>query len=463
MSLPETLLDASRLIATGQLSARELLDMALARLAQTEPHIHAFSLVMEEDARADAGLRDEEMARGQVRGPLHGIPVALKDLIDVEEHRTSASSRQRPDHVATADAALVTRLRAAGAVILGKLHTHEFAFGVTTPTTRNPWDTGHVPGGSSGGSGAAVAAGGVYLGVGTDTGGSIRVPAALNGVVGLKPTYGRVSRRGVLPLSWSHDHAGPLARTVTDTALTLQAMAGHDPADPASAPVPVPDYAAALTGDIAGLRVGVPTNHFFDRLDPEVAALVGKAIDTLEALGAQLVPVEVPLAGRCGPIEGAISLSEGARVHAKMLRETPALYSDEVRATLQLGSLIPADAYLKAQQAKRLVVARWREMFARIDVLAAPVAPTFAARVGQGSVDWPDGTSEALFHATIRLCVPASLVGLPAISVPCGCGSAGLPTGLQIVGRPFDEATVLRVAHAYEGAAGLDRVWPVVG
>lgn len=463
MSLPETLAEASRLIAAGQLSARELLDMALSRIARTEPAIHAFSLILEEDARADAGLRDEELARGRSRGPLHGIPVALKDLIDVEGHRTSASSRQRPDHVADADATLVTRLRAAGAVILGKLHTHEFAFGVTTPTTRNPWATDRVPGGSSGGSGAAVAAGGVYLGVGTDTGGSIRVPAALNGVVGLKPTYGRISRRGVLPLSWSHDHAGPLARTVTDTALTLQAMAGHDPADPASAPVPVPDYAAALTGDIAGLRIGVPTNHFFDRLDPDVATLVDRALAVLEGLGARLVRVAVPLAERCGPIEGAISLAEGARVHAKMLRESPELYTDEVRATLQLGSLIPAETYLRAQQAKRLVAARWRDLFADIDVLAAPVAPIFAARVGQAGVDWPDGVNETLFHATIRLCVPASLVGLPAISVPCGFGSAGLPTGLQIIGRPFDEATVLRAAHAYEGAAGFARRWPMVG
>jgi aspartyl-tRNA(Asn)/glutamyl-tRNA(Gln) amidotransferase subunit A len=239
-------------------------------------------------------------------------------------------------------------------------------------------------------------------------------------------------------------------------------MAGHDPADPASLKAPVPDYADALTGDIRGMRIGVPQNFFFDRIDSEVAELVHAAIADLGRLGAELVDVTVPMTEAYGAIEGTISLSEGARVHAKMLRDTPERYGEDVRRILQLGSLIPAEAYLKAQEAKRLVIAAWRDMFEGIDLLAAPVLSGFAARVGQSSVIWPDGVEEPLFDATVRLCVPASLVGLPAISVPCGFGAAGLPTGLQLIGRPLADETVLRAAHAYEAATAFSPRWPVL-
>lgn len=462
MTRPATLAEAARLIASRSLSATELTEATFARIAATEPKIHAFSLRLEERALGVAAERDAETARGISRGPLHGIPIGLKDLIDVAGVPTSASSRQRQGHLATTTATVARRLEEAGAVIVGKLHTHEFAFGVTTPTTRNAWNQDFTPAGSSGGSGTAVAAGSVYLGVGTDTGGSIRVPAAVNGVVGPKPTIGRVSRHGVFPLSWSHDHVGPLTRTVEDAALTLSAMAGHDPSDPASLRAPVPDYLAALTGDVRGLRVGVPRNFFFDRIDSQAANLVHAAIANLGRLGAELVDVTVPMAEFYGAIEGTISLSEGARVHARMLRDTPELYGDDVRQILQLGSLIPAGAYLKAQQARRLVIAAWREIFERIDLLAAPVLSGFAARVGQSSIAWPDGVEEPLFDATVRLCLPASLVGLPAISVPCGFGAAGLPTGLQLIGRPLAEEIVLRAAHAYEATTGFYPRWPVL-
>lgn len=434
-------------------SAIDLLQRCLDRIETVQPRINAFVEVYAETALAAAHAAQREIDAGHWRGPLHGIPVALKDLYDVAGKPTSASSRVRRDHVADADAQCVARLRRAGAILIGKTHTHEFAFGTLTPQTHNPWNTDHVPGGSSGGSAAAVAAGCCPATLGSDTGGSIRIPASACGVVGLKPSYGRIGRSGITPLSWSLDHPGPITRTVRDTALLLGALAGHDPGDPASVKLPVPDYTATLDDGVRGLRLGVPTNYFFDQVDADTERSVRAAIACLQDLGATLVEVDLPLTELYMSTENGIVMAEAAEYHHDTLRERAADYGEEVRAMLEIGSLAPATGYIRAQRLRERIRRAWEsEILPKLDVLLAPAIPGPAAHRDQILFTWPDGSEEPVGRAYVRLSCPANLTGLPAISVPCGFTGAGLPVGLQIIGAGFDEATVLRVASTFEAA-----------
>ncbi|MCX6020639.1 MAG: amidase, partial [Chloroflexi bacterium] len=382
-------------------------------------------------------------------GPLHGIPVALKDLFATAGVRTTAGSQVLADWVPDEDAAAVTRLRSAGAVLLGKLTMHEFAFGVPAlddpfPPARNPWNRLHMPGGSSSGSGAALAAGLCQGSLGSDTGGSIRIPAAYCGVTGLKPSYVRVSRRGVVPLAWSLDHVGPMARSAEDCALLLQAIAGYDPNDPASSPAPVPDYRAALGGKLAGLRIGLPRRYFFaaEGAAPGVLALVEAALADLERAGARLIPVDIPHAEAARHANTVILTAEAYAYHEAALRERAQDFGDGVRTRFLQGGFLRAADYLQAQRTRSLVAHQVAEALGRCDLLATPTmprtAPAFAMFSPESTFADPSYTS------------PFNLVGLPALSVPCGIAPDGLPVGLQLIGRNNDDAGVLQAGHAYQ-------------
>ncbi|MGC0374270.1 amidase [Streptomyces sp. SAI-229] len=456
-----SLTEASRAVRARELSPVELTESVLARIAAVEGRLGAYVTVAADAALAAAVRAEREISGSGPRGPLHGIPMALKDLIDAEGMPTTASSHVRAGHVAERDSRVAERLGAAGAVLLGKTHTHEFAYGLTTPQTNNAWDHSRVAGGSSGGSAVAVAAGGATFAMGTDTGGSIRVPAALNGVVGLKPTYGLVPRTGVTSLSWSLDHVGPLTRTVQDVALVLSATAGHDPRDPASVSGPMPDRFPG--GDLRGLKVGVPRNHYFDRVTPEVEESVRGAIERLAELGAELVDVEIPMARYIQAVQWGLMVPEATAYHERSLRATPDLYAADVRILLEAGALTSAGDYLRAQRARTMMRDAWARMFDGIDVLAAPTVPMTAAEAGQEAVEWADGTTEAVSDGYVRLCAPANITGVPALTLPVGHDRAGLPIGMQLMARPFHDATVLHVGRVYEeSVAGAGRLAPLV-
>jgi aspartyl-tRNA(Asn)/glutamyl-tRNA(Gln) amidotransferase subunit A len=389
------------------------------------------------------------------RGALHGVPVGIKDLFDVEGVPTTFGSKILKDSVANRDAVVVARLKQAGAVILGKHNLHEFAFGITNENphfgpARNPWNPECIPGGSSGGTASAVSAGLCAAGIGSDTGASIRAPASFCGVVGFKPTYGRVSRGGARPLAWSLDHVGPLARSVADCAVMLQAIAGHDPDDPGSADVPVPDFSERLHAGVRGLRVGVPREYFFDVVEPDVDRLVRAALRTIEGLGARVEEVSLPRARHAQVAGNVIMSTEAAAWHATWLRERSADYGADVLARIRGGQLIRAVDYLASQQMRTLVQDDFRQAFERVDVVIAPTVPLVAPPIGhtlepRGRLNLP---ARSIAN---RATVPCNLTGMPAISVPCGF-SNGLPVGLQIMGPAFAEARVLQVAAAYEAA-----------
>jgi aspartyl-tRNA(Asn)/glutamyl-tRNA(Gln) amidotransferase subunit A len=447
-----TIAEAAEKIRAKELSPVELTESVLSRIDAVEEKITAFATVTADIARAAAVAAEAEIAEGEYRGPLHGIPVGIKDLYETAGIPTTSSSAVRADYVPTQDCAVVEKLKAAGMVMVGKTHTHEFAYGAVTPTTRNPWDLERIPGGSSGGSGAAVAAGECMAGMGSDTGGSIRIPASICGTVGLKPTYGRVSRRGVASLSWSLDHVGPLTRTVRDTALVMNAIAGYDRSDPASVDESVPDFSAGLDAGVAGMTVGVPTNFFTDRVDSEVEAAVATAVGVLEGLGALVCEVAVPLPEYILPTEWGLMLPEASAYHQEMLREKADLYTADVRLFLEVGEFVLATDYIKALRARTLVQQAWRDLFAGIDVLVAPTLTAPAASADDPMLRWPDGTTESATEAYVRFSAPANVTGLPSLSVPCGFTESGLPIGMQIMGGPFAETTLLTVGHAYESA-----------
>lgn len=458
-----SLTELSGRLRTRAVSPCAVLESCLGRICAVEGQLHAYVRIMDATAREAARRAEAELAAGCWRGPLHGVPVAIKDLYDVAGVPTTASSKVWANHVAHADSAVVARLKAAGAVIVGKTHTHEFAYGGMTPTTRNPWDSRRTPGGSSGGSAATVASGGVFMATGTDTAGSIRIPSSLCGTVGLKPTFGRVSRTGVASLSWSLDHAGPITRTVEDAALCLRVMAGHDPADPASLDEPVPGLRGVPDDRLDGVRVGVPRNYFFEHVDPEVDAAVRVACTTLDALGATLVDASIPMPDAIMPALLTILMAEASAYHRRRLRATPDLFTDEVRTLLEAGELIPATAYIQAQRVRRMLQGAMRELYGDLDVLVAPAVPATAAIAGAESITWRDGTIESLASTYIRLTGLADLAGLPALGVPCGFSRDGLPIGLQVIGRPLEESTVVRVGRAYQRVTGWHRQRPPMG
>ncbi|TCK36544.1 aspartyl-tRNA(Asn)/glutamyl-tRNA(Gln) amidotransferase subunit A [Paraburkholderia sp. BL8N3] len=448
-------------IALGEVSPVGVMEALLTRIRALDPEIEAYECV--NPAALDEARRcADELRRGERRGLLHGVPVAVKDNYLTADMPTTAGSRAPGYRFAREDSAAVARLRSAGAIVIGKTRTHEFAWGTETPPTRNPWDPSRIPGGSSGGSGAALAARLAYGALGSDTGGSIRIPASLCGVVGLKPTFGRVSRTGIVPHSWSLDHAGPLALSVRDAALMLNVLAGHDPLDAGSADVPVPDYTASLDGGIEGMRIGVCRNHFFGRNEGEVEALVERAIDDLAALGAQVIDFEVPgLQYGLGAIF-AIELASSSAYHDLGLqRGATAAMADDVRTLVEIGRLVSASDYLKGEQLRARLIDDFKAVFERVDVVVTPASPVTAWQRGQASVV-TGGVEESPLAASWRLTYPFNLTGLPALSLPCGFDSRGLPVGLQIAGKPFDEATVLRVAHAYEGVHHWNAALPPI-
>ena len=451
-------------IKSGEISPIDVTEAFLARIESVDPEINAFVTVTAERAMDAARSAEREIAGGNWSGPLHGIPIGHKDIYLTAGVRTTAGSRVLADFIPDTDANVVSRLNAAGMIVLGKTGTHEFAYGPTSEISMsgrvlNPWDTGRVAGGSSGGSGAAVAAGLLPIASGSDTGGSIRIPASLCGLTGLKPTYGRISRAGILPLCWSMDHAGPLARSAADAALFLQATAGCDDADDTAAVVPVPDYTAALTGDVRGTRIGVPRHCFFSRAQPGVVDCVNTAILVLEDLGADIIEIDVPEIDHAAAAALAIYLAEATAWHEDAIARTPELYSDSVRGFLEMGEQLLAKDYLRAQRYRTLLGKTLQGIFGCVDVMAMPTTPMTATRLGQSEVAI-NGTDEAVFAALLRNTEPFNLTGLPAVAAPCGFASNGMPVSLQIVAPAFNEGRALNVVHGYQRATDWHRRRP---
>jgi aspartyl-tRNA(Asn)/glutamyl-tRNA(Gln) amidotransferase subunit A len=433
-----------------EVSPVEVTRGCLDRIEKLNPALNAFISVTGESALAEARSAESEILRGEWRGPLHGIPIALKDLIDTAGTRTTAASALFEHRVPGEDAEVVRRLRQAGAVILGKNNLHEFAYGGSSLVSffgdvRNPWDTAHLAGGSSGGSAAAVAAGLCYAAMGTDTAGSIREPAALCGCVGIKPTYGRVSGRGVIPLSWSLDHVGPLAATVGDAATVLQVIAGYDPLDVCSADVPISDYLSGLGNGTKTLRVGIPRAYFDDDLHDEVRAAVEQALGVIGTLVANVRNVEIEV-----PTDRTVQAAESFAYHAENVARTPDLYQPETLRRIRSGEKISAVEYIQQRRELDQERRRAQDFFAEVDLLITPTMPIPAPAIDELKKD--PGALRPAELALLRNTRPFNVWGLPAISVPCGFTKTGLPIGLQIAGPHWREDLVLRLAHGYESA-----------
>lgn len=440
---------AAVLIHSRRASSVDLVRACLDRITRHDRELGAFITLTADSALDEAKRADAELANGVDRGPLHGIPIALKDLYDTAGLRTTGGSRIFGDRVPERDSAVVEKLRAAGTVFLGKLNLHEWALGVTNQNPHfgpasNPWDTSRIPGGSSGGSAIAVASGFCYFSPGSDTGGSIRIPASLCGVAGLKPTYGRVSLRGVIPLAWTLDHCGPIARTVGDLALALNVMAGHDPLDPSSPDMPTDDYATGIEDGVKDVRVVVPTNHFFDEVDPEVDAAVREGARVLSSLGATVTEMAMP---RVDLLEAqrAILLTDAAAYHREHLRERAADIGADVLTRLRTGQTFTGMDYAQARRDRDELRREWIALLREHDIILSPTTLIAAP---------PRDVQDAVVAAA-RLTAntaPFNLTGLPAISVPCGFTQTGLPIGLQLAAGPWRERLLLRVARAYEAA-----------
>ncbi len=460
-----TILEAAGLLDAGRISSVELTRQCLASIERLQPKLNAFITVTADAALRRARAMDQERDRGQARGPLHGIPVAVKDVFCTQGVRTTCGSKFFADYVPDHDAAVVEKLEAAGTVMLGKLNMHELAYGITSNNphfgaVRNPWNTDCVPGGSSGGSGAAVASEMCFLAMGSDTGGSIRIPAAFCGTVGLKPTTGRVSRYGVLPLDFTLDHMGPLTRSVRDAAVVLGAIAGHDPRDDSSSGVPPHDYLPPEGVAIRGLRVGVPSNFYYERLDPEVERAVRALVRTAGALGAEVVEVRVPDIAAINTVSRVILLAEASATMERFLHRRAEIGAD-VLALLDQGRLIPATDYINAQRLRRVQQREFAEVWRHADCLLIPCTPAPAPRIGQTELEL-GGVKEDVRLASTRFVRGINPLGLPALSIPCGVASSGLPIGAQIVGPAFREELILRVGAALEDATGAPPRPPVV-
>ena len=449
--------ELSGLIRDKQVSPVEVIDAHLARIEATEPVLNSFITLMPEHARQAASRAESQIQAGNYRGPLHGIPVGLKDLFNTAGVRTTSGSRILDNFVPTEDCTVAARFQQAGAILLGKLNMHQFAYGPTGENfdyghMHNPWNPEMVTGGSSGGSGSAAAAGQCTITMGSDTGGSVRIPSALCGIVGLKPTYGLVSRAGLTPLSWCLDHPGPMVRTVEDAALAMNVIAGHDPKDQATSQREIPDYTTALTGSVEGLRIGVVREYFEAPVDSEVEAAVRAALAQLVEMGATVTEVSLPMFADAQAISGTILMSEAAAYHRDLLASDGANLTPSVRLRLEAGLFVTAADYLKAQQGRARFNHEMAMLFNDVDLLAGPTEPITAPPLLANEVAIGDsmvGTVAALTQFTR----PYNISGTPAISVPCGFSGEGMPIGLQLAGRPFDEATVLRAAHAYEQAS----------
>src|SRR4051794_1762655 len=448
-----TAAESAQAIAAGKLSPVELMAALLDRISRLDPKLNAFIRLDGDAAMAAARAAETEIASGRLRGSLHGVPVGIKDIIDVAGMPTTCHSKILIDNVAAADAVCVARLRGAGAIVVGKLSTHEFAIGgpsfdLPWPPARNPWNPDHHPGGSSSGSGAGVAAGLFPMALGSDTGGSVRNPASACGIVGLKPTYGLVPRRGVFPLSFTLDHVGPLTRTVADNALMLNAIAGHDPLDPGSAAAPPGHYSAALEGGVRGLRIGF-IRHFHATdlpADPEVTAALENVARTLQSLGAEVRDMRLPTLGEFGAVNRVILQSEAWAIHAPWLRERPQDYGKLARRRLLPGAFYGAGNYVQAQRRRLEMIAAVEAALREVDVLLCA-----SAMDPPSQLDNPVET-ERTYPRQAR--TPFNVTGHPALAMMAGLSTAGLPLSVQFVGPYFGEGKLYQVAQAWERAAG---------
>jgi aspartyl-tRNA(Asn)/glutamyl-tRNA(Gln) amidotransferase subunit A len=441
------------LIQGGSLSPVDVVQASLNRISELDPTLNSFLDVWSDSALEDARKAQQAISSGGYLGPLHGIPVGLKDLIDVAGRETTGGSAVLAGNIAKAHATVTARLKAAGAILIGKLNLVEFAFGTTglnahTGDVRNPWDTERITAGSSSGSAAAVAAGIIPVALGSDTGGSIRMPASLCGIAGLKPTYGRVSRAGVLDLSWSMDHVGPMTRTTEDCALLMNVLAGHDPNDPTSSHQSVPDFTSDLNHGLQGLKIGVPSHYFFDDfVDGEINTAVHNAIELMTNNGVEIVDIPMPWVSKGRAINLGIIRSEAVSVHENWLADRSDQYTPAVRARIQSGYNVPAIDYVRAQRARQWFNHQMAESMHSVDVLVTPSVPIATPTSAECSPapGKPTGGNELAWFTGVF-----DTTGQPSHSIPCGFTENGMPIGMMITGHPFDETTVLRVGHAYE-------------
>jgi aspartyl-tRNA(Asn)/glutamyl-tRNA(Gln) amidotransferase subunit A len=454
-----SIIEAAELIQRRELSVVDLTNAHLERINKIDPLINSFIHIMADQALASARQAEIEISREGPRSLLHGIPLGLKDLYDMRGAPTTAGSKFFVENHSAQDAFVVHRLQEAGAVILGKLNMHEIALGVTNVNPhfgvcRNPWDRVRVTGGSSGGSAAALVAGLCMGSLGSDTGGSIRIPASLCGIVGLKPTFGRVSLRGVIPLSWNLDHAGPMARGVRDTAVLLQAIGGYDPQDPSSSDVPAGDYLDLLENGVQGWRIALASDEFFTKVtDPEIWAGIHASAGVFEVLGAQVEPVEFPQARQAARANGLMTTSDAATFHQERLQNHPEDFGEDVLTRLSAGAAYTSSEYINARRTQTVLRRRYEEFFADYDILITPTTPIPAPLI-----EGPDAVEQA--RVLTRFTAPFNLTGLPALSLPCGFTSAGLPIGLQIISHPWGETKVLQAGYAYEQATGWNKRSP---
>ena len=446
--------DLSKLVENKEVSPVEIIDAHLSRINATEPILNSFITILADESRIAAQQAEKDIQSGKYKGPLHGIPVGLKDLYNTAGVRTTSGSKIFDTFIPAEDCTVARKFHQAGAILIGKLNMHPFAYGPTGENLdyghmHNTWNPEKITGGSSGGSGSAAAAGQCTITTGSDTGGSIRIPAALCGIVGLKPTYGLVSRWGLTALSWSLDHPGPMTRTVEDAALTLNVIAGHDTKDIASAKVNIPDYTSALTGNVEGLRIGMPKEYFEAPLDPQVRKAVEDAISVLESMGAEVKEVSFPMFKESQAISSTVLMSEATAYHRDLLEKDGHQLYEPVRQRLEAGLFISAADYLRAQQARTLLDHEGRRLLDDVDLLAGPTEPITAPTILAPKV--LAGEQEiGVVGALTQYTRPYNINGFPAISVPCGFSDTDMPIGLQLAGKPFDELTVIRAAHAYE-------------
>ena len=463
-----TLAEAAAALRARRVSAVELLQAQIARARAVQPAINAFIRIDEEAAMAHARALDSEAARGHFRGTLHGVPMAHKDMFYRAGLVTTCGSAIRRDTRSNTTATALERLDAAGAVDFGTLNMAEFAYGPTGHNVhfgaaRNPWNTAHITGGSSSGSGAAVAARATFGALGSDTGGSVRLPASLCGITGLKVSYGRVSRAGAMPLSYSMDTIGPLARTALDCALMLQVLAGADPRDPTTPAQTVPDYAARLGQPLPALRVGIPNQFFYDGLDPAVAHCLDEARKVFTSLGCQIVPVNLPDMRAAEVAATQVIAAEAAALHGNWLRTRPQDYSPQVRARLMRGLAVPAPRYIDALRLRGELLQRFMsDVFSKVDVLHVPSLAIPTPSLAETDVGGGEKMDRILALLT-RLQRPLNFLGLPSIALPCGQTAHGLPVGMQLAGRPFAEDVILHLAHAFQQATDWHARQPAIG
>ena len=465
-----TISEIAPMIQAREVSPVDLTEAALAEAERRQPALNSFITIMREQAMEQAEQAEDELSRGQYRGPLHGIPIGIKDNIATGGIRTTLGTKVLTDHVPEEDAEVVRRCKEAGAIILGKENLEEFAAGATSNNphygaVHNPWGLDHVPGGSSGGGGANVAAGVTFASLGTDLGGSVRLPGAFCGVVGLKQTFGRVSQRGLLVTSFNGDHIGPMTRSVRDSALVLQAIAGHDPLDPSTVPVPVDDYALVMERGIQGLTMGIPSNHYFDLLDPEVEAAVRRAIAVLEELGVASREVSLPNMQYVGAIRFA-AMADSVVTHEPYIASNREDYGPDTLYRTLAGQFVLGRDYSKAMKVQRIIKEERARVLQDVDFLVTPTTPMPAPRIDAETIE-VDGKRQKVRgpgsgHVS-RNTSPENATGFPAITVPCGFSELGLPIGLQFIGRPWEESNLFRIAHAYEGVSPSRGVWPDLG